>query len=120
MTWKQYITTTEYEDIIGTGTCTDKEIQVASEYIDYVITPNLIDINAVSDNVKKSVAYQIKYWQDNGNLDEIISQAGSVGLGSLSVNLSQEDADNTDKKNLSPITRRYLFLDGLLYRGVIG
>ncbi len=115
----EYITEAEYTTVTN-GTTTLDEIRNASDFIKYASSPNIIvdepDVANYSSNLKKAVCWQIKFWQDNGNIDEVAGIFSSGGLGSLSININGDSLKNKNYLNLCEKSRHYLFQEGLLSR----
>ena len=98
----------------------DRKLLRASEHIDYV-TLGRIDSDNEShlEAAKMATVAQVEFWLNEG---EEVSSAGAVSsysVGTLDVNFggAAPGVGGTIPR-LAPRARNYLFLAGLLYRGV--
>ena len=121
-----YITQAEYTEVTGL-TCSDLEIQEASELISYHTnkrSDHLFESDNPNEeylnNLKLGTAYQVKYQQENDDLDDGYSDSSNshtLGRYSESAGKSGEDVTKEWKK-ISPKTNRYLYLANCMYMGL--
>lgn len=129
----EYITIEELNEILGTSYPTNDDavallIKEASEIIDFhTLKRSSVTFNANSDeysinNLKLATAYQVKYMQDNGMIDDDYEENGeSFGLGRYSKSSgTSTNSANKEWKKIAPKCNRYLQLANLLYRGLNG
>jgi hypothetical protein len=110
----QYITSKEYEDIIGT-VCEIKDIYEASETIKYHMFDRLNEytVSTAPDNLKLATAYQVQYMQSG--IDDDYTKSGNISIGKYS---ESNNAETSERFKISPKSQRYLVDGGLLRRTV--
>lgn len=70
----------------------------------------------IQGQFKKAVCAEIDYIEANGGVDSLHEHGTqSMGLGKFSYSGS---SDNQDNIPISPLVYQYLFITGLLYRGI--
>lgn len=117
-----YATTTELADYLGVQEAdlpddADRLLDRASETIDYY-TLNRIDesVTSEADAAKKATMAQYEWWSQ---FDEFMTSnfLSSVSIGPYSAGISPSEGGSTIP-DLAPRAKRYLFLEGLMYKGV--
>ena len=119
-----YATTTELAGYLGVDETelpddASRLLERASEFMDYV-TLNRIDDTETdqAEAARKATCAQIEYWQELGG-DELglMSKINTISIGEFS--MSGGSGSGSDIAQLADRAQHYLFLEGLLYSGVI-
>ena len=115
-----YATTTELAEYLGVQVAdlpddADRLLDRASEMIDYY-TLNRIDETEDAEVAKKATMAQYEWWSqfDEFGLQGFYSQ---IQIGPFQASAAGETGGKGPPE-LAPRARRFLFLKGLLYRGV--
>lgn len=98
----------------------DRLLERASEYIDEV-TLGRIDPDSDTDlaAAQNAVCAQVAYWLEVGEQVGSGPLIGSYSIGKLAINYGGGGAGRQGtQQRLAPRARSFLFLAGLLYRGV--
>lgn len=123
----QYITIAELNEILGTSSYTNSDLNSvyeASERLEHYMFDkiNSYDVSNAPDKLKLATAYQTKYMIDNDD-DTYDSSSDGFSLGKFSNNISNSNNGgivNGDYKKISPKAREYLLEGNLIKRvGVI-
>lgn len=98
----------------------DRLLERASEYIDYVTLDRIdTDDDDHAEAAQKAVCAQVAYWMEVGEEVGSGPLIGSYAIGKLEMNFGGGGAGRQGtQQRLAPRARQYLFLAGLLYRGV--
>ena len=113
-----YATTTELAEYLGVQESdlpddAERLLERASEMIDYY-TLNRIDETEDAEVAKKATMAQVEQWLEMG--DEGIIKIQGLTIGPFQAQFGA--GDNRTIPELASRARRFLFLEGLLYRGV--
>ena len=97
----------------------DRLLQRASELMDY-ITLNRIDTDntAQATAAEKAVCAQYEWWAESGDELGLAGKVNSISLGEFSYSAGNESTNKTRVSTVAPRAMQYLFLEGLLYKGV--
>lgn len=108
----------------------DRLIDRATDLIDYVVMNRIrlfylnadkteIEDETIREYVQKATSSQVEYYINNGEqTDESqLSGISAFRVGNFNMSLGGSSAENS-LPVLAPRCKRYLFLGGLLYRGV--
>lgn len=119
-----YATTTDLESYLNVTASelpddADRLLDRASELVDYIVSPNIIDTTDTGQSTaaQNAVCAQVEYWINQGEEVDIMKAPGEYSIGSFSVG---RQSNQHEVPALSPRARRFLLLDGLLYKGVGG
>lgn len=97
-------------------------LERASEQVDYLTLGRIDTSNPEhAEAAKNATMAQVEFWFEAGESVDIGQAVGSYSIGKLSINYGGASAGKQGTQvSLAPRARRYLFLAGLLYRGVRG
>ncbi len=95
-------------------------LERASEQVDYLTLGRIDTGNPEhAEAAKLATSAQVEFWLDSGESVDMGSAIGSYSIGKMSINYGGGGAGRQGTQGtLAPRARRYLFLAGLLYRGV--
>ena len=117
-----YATTTELAEYLGTDESSLPEdatrlLARASELIDY-ITRNRVDVSIIKQEeaARKATCAQYEWWAEVGDELGLMSQISSMSIAEFS--FSGGSSQQSKLKTIAKRTKQYLYLAGLLYRGV--
>ncbi len=105
------------EEVESLPSDSSRLLERASELID-VATMGRVDLSKTtnSEAVKKAACAQVEQWLALSESIGLIDKADGFRIGNFSMNLGSQTSNMTT--GLAPRARRFLLLEGLLYRGV--
>lgn len=110
----------DYIGIEGTNLPVDAErlLERASELMDAATLGRIDQENTNHmEAAKNATCAQVEYWIQTGEQQDVSGPIEGYSIGSLQIQYGS-GADRVSPTVLAPRSRRYLFLAGLLYRGV--
>ena len=117
-----YATTAELAEYLGTDESSLPEdatrlLERASELIDY-ITGNNVDVSITEheEAARKATCAQYEWWAEVGDELGLMSQISSMSIAEFS--FSGGSSQQSKLKTVATRAEQYLYLAGLLYRGV--
>jgi hypothetical protein len=117
-----YATTTELAEYLGTDESSLPEdvprlLERASELINY-ITGNRVDVSITEheEAARKATCAQYEWWAEVGDELGLMSQISSMSIAEFS--FSGGSSQQSKLKTVAKRAEQYLYLAGLLYRGV--
>ena len=118
-----YATTTELAEYLGTDESSLPEdaprlLERASELIDY-ITRNNVDVSIIKheEAARKATCAQYEWWAEVGDELGLMSQISSMSIAEFSFS-NGGSSQQSKLKTVATRAEQYLYLAGLLYRGV--
>lgn len=110
----------EYLGVTEADLASDSErlLELASGFVDYTTLDKIDPDNA--DHLKAAklaVCAQVELWQETGDVTGVLTAYKSISLGSFSA--SRNDGARSFGIELAPRAHQALFMEGLLYRGVM-
>ena len=117
-----YATTAELAEYLGTDESSLPEdvprlLERASELINY-ITGNRVDVSITEheEAARKATCAQYEWWAEVGDELGLMSQISSMSIAEFS--FSGGSSQQSKLKTVAKRAEQYLYLAGLLYRGV--
>jgi hypothetical protein len=107
-----------YIDVADLPDDAERLLERASELMDYVTLDRIDEsITAQAEAAKKAVCAQYEWWAETGDELNVIQMVNSISLGEFSYSTGGQD-EQSKIATVAPRAMEYLFLEGLLYRGV--